>query len=778
MISFLPILLLCILFSIHFAYSEGVTVEGLSLLVFSLIVFYKLIQMTTAYVSEPIIRLSKAVTRIRNNELGHQTKESSFGEIRELEEGLNAMSHELATVNQAMQQQINQATQDLQDTMEALEIRNIETNLAWKKSLISEEIKSEFLANMSHEIRTPMNGIIGFNNLLKKTALSDIQYQYVDTIEKSTSNLLSMLNDILDFSKLEKGQITLNNKDFNLHQAIEKSVHLLTPQAHEKTNELILLIYNDIPTMVVGDALRVNQIITNLLSNAIKYTEDGEIILRVMLDDQQDDSFRIMVSVDDTGIGIAQEKHLDLLSPFQQGSLSEKRLHGGTGLGLSICSQLTQAMSGGIIFSEKQSKGTLIKATFRVLLSNETSPSQMRFPTKTALIFDENILSRISTCNYLNNLGIKTTQAEKTLDEIKIEHNYDFILYGINAMDSKSDLIINKLKNFTKNSPIPILILTGSSDQHRIIQFLEAGASQCLSRPFTQDNLITCLNALSSLEPNNKQHKKNTAPAKSQIPINIDKYNDWLNQFKILVVDDNPINLQLMEALLGFYGADIVTAIDGEDAIKKTIEHSPDLIFMDIHMPKLSGIEACKRIHQLNGQGHLPIIALTADAAYQNTYEINKSGFTNYLLKPLEENMIQNVLAEALGLEHQSSNQKTDNPTTTSRFQELVTRDKEQALRISGGSEPIAAKLLDALILDLSKNIEEINQQFNEQRLNEMWDLTHRLHGAAAICGVPALHSSLNELQKSIKMKDLDLIEMNVINVNSKVSDLLAFCAV
>ena len=702
----------------------------------------------SARMARPIQRLTGALARVRDGELDARVPQDSVGEFGALEQGFNRMAEELSLSSEELQQQVEQAVHDLRDTMEALEIRNVELDLARKRALDANRVKSEFLANMSHEIRTPMNGIVGFANLLKKTALDATQQQFVDTITTSANNLLGIINEILDFSKLESGKIILERAPFRLRACVEDATLLLAPQAHEKQLELVSVVYDDVPDYLIGDATRIGQILTNLLGNAIKFTHQGEVVLRVMLDDELERAVRVMFSVTDTGIGIPVDEQQLLFSAFQQGSISTKRLYGGTGLGLSICRGLAEAMDGGISVASRDGEGSCFRVTLQLGRARQEGQTATRpFAGWRATLVDAHPLSRIALRNMLGELGFAVTESE-TLPDIAAPRGKapELVVLGVRAGAEALTFARIQLAALRSGSPCPVLALVSSSDQAVFEALLAAGATACVGKPLRRTQLLEAITRC--LEGGGTDASQATADSETA-----DTNQEWLAGRRILVADDNPVNLKLMTSLLSYQGAEVLAATDGAEAVRLALANPVDIVFMDVHMPVLNGLDAARQIHAAKPDDCPPIVALTADAAPQNRDEMTRANLDGYLIKPLQEAQLKTLIARLLGLEpgEPMPPPSTIEPLPSPQPPDLPLRDLAQALRITGGSQSIADKLFQELCADLSGSLAAMHAAYAAEDWHELWQLAHRLHGSAAVCGVPALHHAVDRLQTMVR---------------------------
>jgi two-component system sensor histidine kinase BarA len=716
-------------------------------------------------VTEPISSMVKAIDRIREGKLESRVTGQLVGELNLLKNGINAMAQSLGDFRDEMQEAINQKTHDIEQTLEEYEVQNLQLAEANRKAQEANKVKSEFLANMSHELRTPLNGVLGFTRQTLKTQLNDVQRDYLQTIERSANNLLVLINDILDFSKLDAGKMVIENIPFSLRDNIEEAVILLAPSAHNKNLELSLRISDQVPDSLIGDAMRIKQILINLTNNAIKFTHQGSVTIDIDCEYLDSSSAVIKVIVTDTGIGMTANQQDTIFDAFSQADKSVTRLYGGTGLGLVISQRLAQEMKGNIGFTSEANKGSQFWFTVQCELNPipmlTTTLDITDFINKSILFFEQHNHSRLATIEILTNWHMKVTPVthiEQLTELLEKSPHYDYALIG----HSVSPLALEQLKQIItvlKPHCDSIHVAINSNAPFMQESIISAGAISCISKPITTARLHKAL-----LEQTTKAPLPHHPENNKKLPV------------KVLAVDDNEANLKLIKALLTEHVTDITTATHGQEAVDLCQQEKFAIIFMDIQMPVMDGVSAMNKIRAGTLNDQTPIIAVTAHALTEEKEKLLTAGFDGCVTKPIDEALLRHSLYEYCGLSqvnfepqntginaiHPRESKSIPERQTITYYSQKISEqvfDYHLALTRAAQNNELAREMFSGLIASLPETKLSLENAINSQDIMLAKTLIHKLNGACCYTGVPNLANITNTLETELK-KGLSIDEL------------------
>ncbi|MGH8354096.1 MAG: ATP-binding protein [Pseudomonas sp.] len=699
-------------------------------------------------INEPLRRIKQSVAQLKDGHLETRLPPLGSHELDELASGINRMAEALQNAQEELQHSIDQATEDVQQNLETIEIQNIELDLARKEALEASRIKSEFLANMSHEIRTPLNGILGFTNLLQKSELSPRQQDYLGTIEKSADSLLGIINEILDFSKIEAGKLVLESIPFNLRDLLQDCLTILAPAAHEKQLELVSLVYRDTPRALVGDPLRLKQVLTNLVSNAIKFTREGTIVVRAQLEDERGDHAQLRISVQDTGIGLSDEDLRALFQAFSQADNSLSRQAGGTGLGLVISKRLIEQMHGEIGVDSSPGQGSEFWISLSLPKARDDAEDLPRAPLagRRVAILESHELARQALQHQLEDCGLQVspyTQLESLLEAVASqqqgEHPIGLAVLGVTAQELPPERLSQRIWDLERLG-CKSLVLCPTTEQALYHEALPDAYSQLQAKPPCTRKLQRALAELVS--PRQPRPAVGSQLA-SRAP-------------RLLCVDDNPANLLLVQTLLGDMGAAVTAVDNGYTALEAVQQEQFDLILMDVQMPGLDGRQTTEAIRQWEAEresGQIPIVALTAHALANEKRALLQSGMDDYLTKPISERQLAQVVLKWTGLALRS--QGPERPADSLALgASLSVLDAEEGLRLAAGKADLAADMLSMLLAGLTADRQTIRQAREAGDRAALIERVHRLHGATRYCGVPQLRAACLRSETLLKQDD------------------------
>jgi CheY-like chemotaxis protein/nitrogen-specific signal transduction histidine kinase len=637
--------------------------------------------------------------------------------------------------------------------------------------------KTEFLANMSHEIRTPMNGLIAMASLLLDTPLTHEQRGYVETIHASSESLLTIINDILDFSKIEAGKLDLERQPFNLRACLEDALDLLAAKAAEKKLELACQMDDDVPEQMCGDVTRLRQVLVNLISNGIKFTSTGEVVVQVRVlsapdrTDKETGVWQLHFLVCDTGIGIPVDRLTRLFKSFSQADASTTRCYGGTGLGLAISKRLVELMGGKLWVESVPSNGSTFQFTVPLQAVPGTPPPALdrpesQFTNLRLLIVDDNATNRRVLTLQTRKWGFVPRDARsgaEALEWLRASEGFDLAILDMQMPDMDGLMLAGEIRKLPIGKTMPLVLLTSMGAHTDRPEFASAAFAGCLAKPIKPAQLRETLRRVISGAKTSSQVTLVASPKldvslASRLPL------------RILLCDDNLINQKVAVRLLQQMGYRVDVAANGLEALAALDRQPYDLIFMDVMMPEMGGLEAARLIRERQKQtGQFPnykssiiIVAMTARAMQGDREKCLAAGMDDYIAKPVRPEDLRAIVerwaevarqaeAAATATAREQISEAASPPALTSPAAapaEDAPVDMSRLLDFTDGDPDNMRELVTLYLSQTKEQLEQLGVAVKTERALEVRRLAHSCAGASATCGMQRLVLVLRELER------------------------------